>query len=66
MDLNIVYKTYLSEQIKELIYIRDNNNKIIKKVVNLPKYGGTENQLMKLRKWICYDSRYKLKFISFN
>ena len=65
-NLNVLYKSFLKEMIKEKIYyLNDDNEKCIK-MVNLPKYIGTKSVDDVLRKWICYDHTHTLGLLQFN
>ena len=65
-NLNILYKSFLKEMIKEKIYCLNEENKICIKMVDLPKYVGTKSVDDVLRQWMCLDRTYAMGLIQFN
>ena len=63
---NILYKSFLSEMIKEKIHLLNDNNEKYIKIVNLPKYIGTKSVDDTLRQWMCLDRSYALGLLQFN
>ena len=65
-NLNILYKSFLSEMIKEKIYYINDNDEICIKMVDMPKYVGTKSVDDALRQWMCLDRTYAIGLIQFN